>query len=67
MGHMTKKPQLDGIDIENTTAISVRYVHKDVWRDFKKLAVIHDMSIQDFLKYLVEKEMANVQINTKQS
>lgn len=61
----TTQSHLDDTDNENTTAISVRNVDKDVWHDFKKLAVIHDMSIQDYLKYLVEKEMSDVQISTK--
>lgn len=49
-------------ETETLASISVRDVKRDVWRDFKKLAVVHDMTLQDYLEYVVNKEMANVQI-----
>jgi hypothetical protein len=48
---------------ENTAAISVRNVDREVWRNFRKLAMLHDMTIQDYLKHLVEKEMKHVSIS----
>lgn len=50
---------------ETHATISVRNVDTKVWHDFKKLAVIHDMSIQDYLKMLTEQEMKRVSISKK--
>lgn len=50
---------------ENTTAISVRNVEKQVWKDLRRLAMLRDMTIQDYLKYLVEKEKKHVQVSIK--
>ncbi len=47
---------------DDTVSISLRAVNKNVWRDFKKLAVINDMTMQDYLKFLVQHEMAKIDI-----
>lgn len=46
-----------------TKSISVRGVDPEVWKNFKKLAVINDMSIQEYLEYVVKKELALVHIS----
>lgn len=45
--------------------ISLRDVDPKVWKDFKRLAAIHDKTLQDFLKYLVEKEKTDVRLDIK--
>jgi hypothetical protein len=62
---MTTASQDNDIENENTTAISVRHVEKQVWLDFRKMAMLRDLSLPDYLKYLVEKEKQNVQISIK--
>lgn len=62
---MSKDTHHNDTDNEDTTSISVRNVDKEVWKTFKKLAVINDMTIQEYLKYITAKEMGNVHISTK--
>ena len=50
---------------KETAAVSIRNVEVEVWNQFKKLAMIQDMTIQEYLKYLVEKESERVQISIK--
>lgn len=52
-------------DKDKIASISIRDVNINVWRDFKKLACIYDMSIQEYLKFIVEKEMAKIEIKRK--
>lgn len=60
---MGRRPHFNDSNTENRAAINVRNVEVDTWRDFKKLAVLHDMNIQDFLKYLVDQEKKRVNIS----
>jgi macrodomain Ter protein organizer (MatP/YcbG family) len=46
-------------------AISLRDVDPIVWKDFKRLAAVHDMTLQQLLKYLVDKEKADVRLDLK--
>lgn len=62
---MSKETEVAQEDDTNstTTTISMREVDKQTWKDFKKLAAIHELSLPDFLKYVVAKEMTRVQIS----
>lgn len=64
---MAKKttPQDNDTHEPEKKAINVRDVETDVWKEFKKLAMIHDMSIQDYLKHLVVQEKKRVSISIK--
>jgi hypothetical protein len=52
---------------DETTAISVREVKKSVWKNFKKLAVLNDMSIQEYLEHVTNQELKSVQISKKRA
>ena len=59
---MPKASKDNNTQVPDTTAISVRHVDRKIWKDMRKLAVLYDMGIADLIKYLVEKEMKDVQI-----
>jgi hypothetical protein len=40
-------------------------VEIQTWKDFKKLAMLNEMTLQEYLKKIVAQEMANVSIGKK--
>lgn len=62
---MTKQSHDNDTKEDTTKAVNIRAVDPQVWHNFKKLAVIHDMTIQDYLTHLVEQEMKRVSISKK--
>lgn len=62
---MAKKPHNNSTDKKSSKSISVRDVDVSTWRDFRKLAMLHDMTLSDYLKFIVDQEMENVSISTK--
>lgn len=65
MAKTKQTPQPNDTHEPDRAAINVRNVETDVWKDFKKLAMIHDMLIQDYLKHLVIQEKKRVSISIK--
>lgn len=63
MKRTNQKAQVNTTEEGGRAAISIRDVEKKVWYNFKKLAMIHDMNLQDYLKFVVDKELSNVQIS----
>ena len=62
---MGRRPLVDDTDTQDRAPINVRSVETKVWSDFKRLAAYHDMTLQDFLKYLVEQEKKNVKLPSR--
>ena len=48
---------------DSPKAISIRDVEPQTWTDFKKLAALKEMTLNDYLKHVVAKEMRHVQIS----
>lgn len=59
---MGRKPQYDDNNEVKRSSINVRNVEDGVWNEFKKLAMLRDLSIQEYLKYLVEQDKKHVKV-----
>lgn len=49
----------------STKAKSIRGMKASVWSALRKLAILNDMTLPQYIEHLVEKESKNVQVSIK--
>lgn len=47
-------------DTKSYKAISIRLVDSTTWKNFKKLAALRELSLNEYLKHLVENDLKQV-------